>query len=95
MSTSMLDSASTSADGFIWSISGQASAPAPTASVDQVTSSRKSRRVVPSAAWRTESAVSAMRESPMLLETETFACSGNLCGGARREQATFGRINSL
>ena len=45
----MLDSASTSADGFIWSISGQARAPAPTASVDQVTRSRKSRRVAPSA----------------------------------------------
>ena len=35
-STSIEDSARTSADGFIWSISGQAMAPAPTASVDQV-----------------------------------------------------------
>jgi len=71
MSTSMLDSASTSADGFIWSISGQAMAPAPTASVDQVTRSRKSRRVTPS---------DGLAESDIGAETTTAGGGGLLPG---------------
>jgi hypothetical protein len=49
MSTSVVESARTSADGFIWSIKGHSKVPVPTAKVDQASRSRKSRRVAPPA----------------------------------------------